>query len=539
MQRLSGLLLVLAGTALASYAYLPPAADAEQKPAEVTEASVAPDRSNQDHSTQAPGRSFSPAAPLTGSAQSAKNEAAKNAPAPVVTASIATKPAVASATAPIKPWTAVVTTETQTERRLTSSKPGDDATRLQLTRDLQRELQRVGCYGGEVTGNWTPSTKRAMSAFMDRVNATLPIEEPDYILLTLVQGHTAAACGATCPSGQGMSNDGRCVPQAVIAQATRKSQREEQRRIAAIEDQRKSDERKAAEEQRVAEEYRAVEERKVAEERRASEERKVADARARADADRIAMARATSERLAQERFVQERVAQERLTQERVAQERVAQERLAQERLTHERLAQESKRQTLAAAQPVEELPWAKQNTAPATASAERSAPPPGMMAIGGPKAEAAAVAPKSVLALNADALEQPDDSAKEPSAAPVLNNTPPKPVPAARPQTNLPEQGLPGTKAGPSAHRHFAPEPRYAEPPLRIYKPQQRPQHVQRPQAQPQYVRRPPPPVFVFKAPKPKTYYYASNTSVRSHHRDSSRLAPSHYNMMQSLGGFY
>ena len=501
MQRLSGLLLVLAGTALASYAYLPPAADAEQKPAEVTEASVAPDRSNQDHSTQAPGRSFSPAAPLTGSAQSAKNEAAKNAPAPVVTASIATKPAVASATAPIKPWTAVVTTETQTERRLTSSKPGDDATRLQLTRDLQRELQRVGCYGGEVTGNWTPSTKRAMSAFMDRVNATLPIEEPDYILLTLVQGHSAAACGATCPSGQGMSNDGRCVPQAVIAQATRKSQREEQRRVAAVEDQRKADERKAAEEQRVAEEHRAIEERKFAEERRNSEERriieerKVADARAKADADRVALARVATERAAQ-----------------------------------------LSRQTLAAAQLAEELPWAKQNAAPATASAERAAPPPGMMSIGGPRTEKPE-APKSVVALNADALEQPDDSAKEPSAAPVLNNTPPKPVPAARPQTNLPEQGLPGTKAGPSAHRHFAPEPRYAEPPLRIYKPQQRVQHVQRPQ--PQYVRRPPPPVFVFKAPKPKTYYYASNTSVRSHHRDSSRLAPSHYNMMQSLGGFY
>lgn len=529
MQRLSGLLLVLAGTALASYAYLPPAADAEQKSAAATEASVAPDRS-----TQVPGRSFSPAAPLTGSAQSAKNEAAKNeaaknALASVVPASIAAKPAVASATAPIKPWTAVVTTETQTERRLTSSKPGDDATRLQLTRDLQRELQRVGCYGGEVTGNWTPSTKRAMSAFMDRVNATLPIEEPDYILLTLVQGHAAAACGATCPSGQGMSNDGRCVPQAVIAQATRKSQREEQRRIAAIEDQ-----RKAADDRKVAEERRAVEERKVAEERQASEERKVADARARADADRIAMARATSERLAQERLVQERVAQERLTQERVAQER-----LAQERLTHERLAQVSKRQTLAAAQPVEELPWAKQNTAPATASAERSAPPPGMMAIGGPKAEPAAVAPKSVLALNADALEQPDDSAREPSAAPVLNTTPPKFLPAALPQSNLPERGLPGTKAGPSVHRHFAPDPRYAEPPLRIYKPQQRLQHVQRPQSQPQYVRRPPPPVFVFKAPKQKTYYYASNTGVRTRHRDTSRLAPSHYNMMQSLGGFY
>ena len=471
MQRLSGLLLVLAGTSLGAYSYLPPAPDAQEKLAEVTRISAAPDRDTR--STQTPGRSFSPAAPLTGTAQPAKNAAA-----PVAVAAVESKKAAeVPAAAPIKPWSTVVTADTQTQGRLTSSKPGDDATRMQLTRDLQRELQRVGCYGGEITGSWTPSTKRAMSAFMDRVNATLPIEEPDYILLTLVQGQTSTACGASCPSGQGLSNEGRCVPQAVIAQASRKSQREEQRRVAALEEQ-----------QRKADDRRASEERKVAEERKAADERKVAEARAKADADR--------------------------------------DRIIASRVATERAAQEAKRQTVAAAQPVEELPWAKQNAAPLAATAsERPVPPPGMMAIGGPRRETPET-PKSVIALNTDASSQLEDSVKEPSAAPVL--TPPAPVPATRPQAKLPVQGLAGTKSGPTV-RH-----RPAEPAPYISK-------SQRQRLPQQYVRRPPPPppYAVFKAPKPKVYYYASNNSVRAHHRDPSRLAPSHYNMMQSLGGFY
>jgi peptidoglycan hydrolase-like protein with peptidoglycan-binding domain len=49
---------------------------------------------------------------------------------------------------------------------------------------LQSELKRVGCYGGVINGVWTGSTRQAMKAFMDRVNATLPTDLPDTILLT-------------------------------------------------------------------------------------------------------------------------------------------------------------------------------------------------------------------------------------------------------------------------------------------------------------------------------------------------------------------
>jgi len=44
-----------------------------------------------------------------------------------------------------------------------------------LTRQLQSELKRAGCYDGEISGVWTPRTREAMKAFTTRVNATLPV----------------------------------------------------------------------------------------------------------------------------------------------------------------------------------------------------------------------------------------------------------------------------------------------------------------------------------------------------------------------------
>jgi hypothetical protein len=91
-----------------------------------------------------------------------------------------------------------------------------------IGRELQKELKRVGCYEGELNGAWTPSTRQAMKAFTDRVNATLPTDEPDSILLTLVQAYQDKVCGKLCPAGQGLSEVGRCVPTAILARAAKK-----------------------------------------------------------------------------------------------------------------------------------------------------------------------------------------------------------------------------------------------------------------------------------------------------------------------------
>jgi hypothetical protein len=71
-----------------------------------------------------------------------------------------------------------------------------------LTRALQRELKRVGCYSGDINGVWTTSSRLAMKAFVDHANASLPIHSPDAVLLSLVRSHPAGVCAAPCPPGR-------------------------------------------------------------------------------------------------------------------------------------------------------------------------------------------------------------------------------------------------------------------------------------------------------------------------------------------------
>jgi len=70
-----------------------------------------------------------------------------------------------------------------------------------LVREIQRQLIRVGCYNGEVSGKWSPPSRLAMQAFTDQVNARLPVDRPDQILLRLLEGHQGRAWGTLEPKG--------------------------------------------------------------------------------------------------------------------------------------------------------------------------------------------------------------------------------------------------------------------------------------------------------------------------------------------------
>jgi hypothetical protein len=98
--------------------------------------------------------------------------------------------------------------------------PGD---RTSLVGELQRELRRVGCYDGALNESWTLATRTAMKTFTNRINAILPIDKPDQILLTLVKGYGDRVCGVACPPGEGLANDGRCLPNVVLALAAKKA----------------------------------------------------------------------------------------------------------------------------------------------------------------------------------------------------------------------------------------------------------------------------------------------------------------------------
>ena len=108
------------------------------------------------------------------------------------------------------------------ERPQPSVGPGPMSDPAALARMLQRELKRVGCYDGEVSGVWSPASRAAMKTFTERVNASLPVDRPDPVLLALVQGHQGRACGDICPAGEARGANGRCLPVAIIGKAQSK-----------------------------------------------------------------------------------------------------------------------------------------------------------------------------------------------------------------------------------------------------------------------------------------------------------------------------
>src|SRR5262249_30583840 len=76
------------------------------------------------------------------------------------------------------------------------------ADRAQLSRELNKELKRVGCYEGEISSAWSNASRQAMRRFTEAVNAKLPIEEPDLVLLRLVQGEAQRVCPCSVDPGE-------------------------------------------------------------------------------------------------------------------------------------------------------------------------------------------------------------------------------------------------------------------------------------------------------------------------------------------------
>jgi hypothetical protein len=131
----------------------------------------------------------------------------------------ASAPPVAATPSPAKPTAVVVMLAPRNHEPVinpwtTTIAPHDRTT---LVRELQRGLKRVGCYEGEINGVWTPQSRNAMRALADRVNATLPVDVPDDVLLALVEGQSGRVCGAPCPHGEDLAADGRCLPNALLA----------------------------------------------------------------------------------------------------------------------------------------------------------------------------------------------------------------------------------------------------------------------------------------------------------------------------------
>jgi hypothetical protein len=72
----------------------------------------------------------------------------------------------------------------------------DDA--VSVTRGVQRHLKQAGCYDGPVNGAWNGQTRKAMYEFTGVVNARLPVDRPDPVLLVLLESNPDASCASGC-----------------------------------------------------------------------------------------------------------------------------------------------------------------------------------------------------------------------------------------------------------------------------------------------------------------------------------------------------
>lgn len=112
-------------------------------------------------------------------------------------------PAVAARVETVSNW------QTNVSGDLDATDPDD---RYKLVVDIQQELKRAGCYWGRINGAWNASTRQAMLDFNTRSNAALPVDKPDYMLLSLVKSYSGRSCGAVEATTASASNTSETLP---------------------------------------------------------------------------------------------------------------------------------------------------------------------------------------------------------------------------------------------------------------------------------------------------------------------------------------
>jgi hypothetical protein len=221
MSKMSGTVLILAGVALGAYTL------SQNDGAVQGDKTAAAAQSGASVETPAPLPQPDEGATAVAQAPAAVPELAKAAlqlEEADVAADVAEAPPPASASqpgpAPKAPAPQAVVAAVAPRVPVGKAADGPGLDRPALTREIQRQLKRIGCYRGAVSGVWSDAVQDAMKTFTDRVNATLPVDRPDPVLLAMVQTQKPGICSASCPPGQERSA-GRCLPSAVVAGANK------------------------------------------------------------------------------------------------------------------------------------------------------------------------------------------------------------------------------------------------------------------------------------------------------------------------------
>jgi len=210
---------LLGGIGVGLFVYLPTPVDREATPVNAELPWNEANRSIRPPKMWAASRSFSPKFVLTNRKSRAPNHAER----PTLSTVKGVDAAVASLTPKLRTtvagWRPVVVDAAGTIKAgagAASLKPKDPTSRYKLVVKIQRKLKKRGCYWGRIDGSWGTGSKQAMQAFIDRINAALSVQEPDYVLLALLQANSDKTCGG-CSTGQSLTVGGSCVSQTAIA----------------------------------------------------------------------------------------------------------------------------------------------------------------------------------------------------------------------------------------------------------------------------------------------------------------------------------
>lgn len=195
MRSLGGFVL-LAGIGVGLFVYFPAPVDRSTTLEEATRAN------NAERSVEAQNRDATRGAALAPATQPV-SRISSFAPSMALSAPQRRTRTAATPAVPAQPTTSAARIETISNWQTTVDGAGSGAleptspdSRYKLVVDIQQQLKRVGCYWGRANGAWNNSTREAMREFTTRANAALPVEKPDYLLLTLLKSHDGRSCGA-------------------------------------------------------------------------------------------------------------------------------------------------------------------------------------------------------------------------------------------------------------------------------------------------------------------------------------------------------
>jgi uncharacterized caspase-like protein len=92
------------------------------------------------------------------------------------------------------------------EAKLASLPPEPSGTKpepspREITRSVQSELKRVGCFSGAIDGEWTAASRRALEQFNNRTDAKLNAKLASLDVLDAIKARSARVCPLNCDHG--------------------------------------------------------------------------------------------------------------------------------------------------------------------------------------------------------------------------------------------------------------------------------------------------------------------------------------------------